>query len=195
MSDELSNPNTAATSSVSPVGEVPSSGSQDWRQKPEMQEYAEYCSLEYPVLEAKEKAFDKAGIKTWRQSWEYWHNIRLTMIILDDPLYDGKYALEEYYRDVMKLGIEILKDSQQKLDEDSQVRWYDYWACTFMDWSGEAHCKLRHQYYPTWGPEPDAESKKIWEEIIELDNQRHELMPKKKRERLDKWYESIRQSK
>lgn len=56
---------------------------------------------------------------------------------------------------------------------------YDKYACTEMDFVGEAYCKVGTQYFPRYGDLAVGEEKQIWEEVIELGNRFHELRPEK----------------
>ena len=142
----------------------------------EIEEFQEYCKQQYPILQEKEKNFNRSAIKTWKESYEYWHNIRITMLIFNDTITDRKYSMAEYYRDAMRLCVECLEESKN-ISKEIHKKWYDYFACMNMDFVGEAHCKVGTPYYPTYEYLAEGEEKKIWEEIIELGSQYYELKP------------------
>jgi hypothetical protein len=155
------------------------------KQNKELEKYVEYCKEQYPILEEKERTFDRAGIKTWKQSWEYWHNIRITMTIFYDSIHDRGHSMAPYYRDVMKLAIECLTESKN-ISEEIHERWHDYFATCNMDFVGEANCKIGTPYFPKFEELAVGEEKKIWEEIVELGNQYWDLMPAKKKKRYER---------
>lgn len=147
-----------------------------WDEK--IEKFEEYCKRQYPILQEKERNFDREGIKTWKESWEYWHNIRIIMLIFYDTISDREFRTVEYYRDAMKLAIECLKESKN-ISEEIHKKWFEYFSCCSMDFVGEAHCKIGTPYYPKYGKLAEGEEKKVWEEICELGHQYWELSPNK----------------
>lgn len=192
MSNELSSSNSAATPSVSPVRQVPFDSEAARKHREEMDrqiaEFKVYCREQLPILKAQEKAYVVSEIKTRDDFRKYWR-LREQILVFEDTIIESKYYPAEWYRACMRHAVEHLKAAKE-FSEEVHEHVYEHHACMEMDFCGEAHCKVGTQYFPRYGELAVGEEKEIWEEVLRLGCDYHDLMPRKVRERLDAIYKS-----
>ena len=147
------------------------------KQDKQIAEFEEYCRRELPVLRLQEKAYVLSEIKSLEDTKKYWR-LRETIMIFEDTITEAKYYPSEYYRVCMKLAMECLNHAKT-ISPEVHAWAYNKYVCMEMDFVGEAHCKVGTQYFPRYEDLAVGEEKQIWEEVIELGSQFHELRPEK----------------
>ena len=146
----------------------------------EEKEWNEYKAKRVPELqEILKKMEDDGEINN-----EYWH-FREKYFLLSDPC----NSLSSHYLGLMKLCVECVEHSKT-VSPEILKRWMKHWECFVMDTTGDAHCVLRHPYYPQYWTPAEGQEKEEWEEIIELSYRFYDLYPKEeptKYQRFKKW--------
>lgn len=157
-------------------------------QEKQIAEFKVYCAEQLPTLRIQERAYVPSEIRNLEDFRKYWR-LRETIMLFEDMTKEPKYYPAEWYRACMRHAVEHLK-AAKAFSEEAHERVYEQHICMEMDFCGETHCKVGTQYFPRMGELAVGEEKEIWEEVLKLGYEFHDLMPRKTRERLDAIYKS-----